>query len=460
MVAIMEEKPTVSNESAAHSSAAHSSAAHSSAAHSSAAHSPAAHSKTQPTPDRRRFLQTTAVSGAAGLLPMTLTAAGSAAGSTNGQTDQSPVSVQRYPALGRTGLAISDISFGSSRLRSGEEHLVHHALDKGVNYFDTAESYTRGQSETVIGRALKGRRDKVILASKQFAGSSTKKADMMHELEASLRRLQTDYIDVYFNHAVNDKSRLQNPEWFDFIELAKRQGKIGFSGISGHAGYLTDVLSYAIEHDLVDVILAAYNFGQDPAFYERITRSFDFVANQPGLPNVLQAAKAKGIGVIAMKTLMGARLNDLRELESQGNTFAQAAFRWTLSNPNVDALIVSMTQESQIDEYLGASGAQQLAVRDLDLLREYAVLNGTSYCKHACNECSSSCPFSVPIADVLRTRMYALDYGDRDFAASEYAMLAGDASPCLSCDGQPCAGACPHGIDIAQLCAPTHRLLA
>lgn len=420
--------------------------------------------------ERRRFLQSTALSGAAGLLPMA-TQADAGGGATPTVRPAVPSGspgtpaaqvggVQRYPTLGRTGLTISDISFGSSRLRTGEERLVHHALDKGVNYIDTAESYTRGQSETVIGNALKGRRDKVILASKQFAGGSTKKADMMHELEASLRRLQTDHIDLYFNHAVNDKARLQNPDWFEFTEQAKQQGKIRFTGISGHAGYLTDVLQYAIDNELVDVILAAYNFGQDPAFYERITRSFDFVANQPGLPNVLEAARAKGIGVIAMKTLMGARLNDMRELESQGNTFAQAAFRWTLSNPNVDALIVSMTEEAQIDEYLGASGAQQLAVQDLDLLREYAVLNGASYCKHACNECSGACPYSVPIADVLRTRMYAVDYGDVEFARSEYQMLAGSASPCLSCDGQPCAGACPHGIDIAQMCAPTHRLLA
>ena len=410
--------------------------------------------------ERRRFLQTTAASGAAaGLLPLT----SAAAQPTPVQSDTQPTAasgIKRYATLGRTGLSISDISFGSSRLRTGEERLVEHAIERGVNYIDTAESYTRGQSETVIGRALKGKRDKVILASKQFAGSSTKKADMMHELDASLGRLQTDYIDVYFNHAVNDQSRLENPEWFEFIELAKQQGKIGFSGISGHAGYLTDVLQFAIDNDLVDVILAAYNFGQDPKFYERITKSFDFVANQPKLPGVLQAAKAKGVGVIAMKTLMGARLNDMRGLESQGNTFAQAAFRWTLSNPNVDALIVSMTGTEQIDEYLAASGAEQLAHGDIDLLREYAVLNGASYCKHACNECSGACPYSVPIADVLRTRMYAVDYKDVEFARSEYQMLAGSASPCLSCDGKPCAGACPHGIDIAQLCAPTHRLLA
>ncbi|MEM7221202.1 MAG: aldo/keto reductase [Pseudomonadota bacterium] len=369
-------------------------------------------------------------------------------------------SVRRYARLGKTGYEISDISFGSSRLRSGEERLVHYALDRGVNYIDTAESYTSGQSETVIGNALKGRRDKVILASKQWASADTTRAEMMHELEASLRRLQTDHIEIYFNHAVNAVDRLENPEWHEFVAQAKAQGKIAYTGLSGHAGRLADVLEVAIDKSLVDVVLVGYNFGQDPKFYERITRSFDFVARQPELPRLLKKAKDKGIGVVAMKTLMGARLNDMRAYEASGSTYAQAAFRWTLGNADVDALVVSMTDEAQISEYLGASGAKALAQGDMDLLRRYAVLNGATYCKHACNDCSGACPVDVPISDVLRTRMYATDYQDIDFARSEYRALATNASACLGCSGAPCAGACPHGIDISALCAPTHQLLA
>jgi len=415
--------------------------------------------------DRRRFLRTSAL--AAGSLPVVPLATAQLGKDVTGMADPNPrlskaesPSIKRFAQLGKTGLKISDISFGSSRLRNGEERLVEHAIERGVNYIDTAESYTGGQSEAVIGRAIKGKRDKVILASKQFAGTSTSRESMMHELDASLKRLQTDHIEVYFNHAVNKKARLDNPEWYEFVSRAKQQGKIAYTGISGHAGRLTEVLDYAIDNDLVDVILAAYNFGQDPAFYERLTKSFDFVQVQPELPRLLAKAKAKNIGVVAMKTLMGARLNDMRARESAGNTFAQAAFRWTLSNPDVDALIVSMTGIEEIDEYLGASGASSVAHYDLQLLKEYAHLNGASYCKHACNSCEGSCPYGVPVADVLRTRMYATDYKDLAFAKAEYGLLAGDASPCLSCSGEPCAGACPHGIDISSFCAPTHRLLA
>jgi predicted aldo/keto reductase-like oxidoreductase len=230
--------------------------------------------------------------------------------------------------------------------------------------------------------------------------------------------------------------------------------------MSGHAGRLIQCLDYALDTDGVDVILVAYNFGQDPAFYQKFTGSFDFVARQPALPRVLQKAKAKGVGVVAMKTLMGARLNDMRPFERGGATFAQAAFRWTLSNPNVDALIVSMTGRDLIDEYLGASGSQAAANEDLPLLRRYARMNGPSHCRHGCGECLSACPHSVPIDEVLRTRMYAVDYGDLALARSEYAMLPGGAAPCLSCSAQPCQGACPHGVPIDRFVVPTHRLLS
>ena len=220
--------------------------------------------------NRRSFLKIGAVTGLASNLSIS---ASSQVSSTS--------RVQKYVRLGRTEMKISDISFGSSQLNPGEEYLVHHALDRGVNYFDTAESYTRHNSEIVIGNALKGKRDQVYIATKMFASASTRKASMMQSLEDSLRRLQTDHVEVLFNHAVNAVSRMQNDEWYEFTEEAKQQGKIQYTGISGHAGQLVNCVDYALDHDLVDVLLLGHNFGQDPAFYERFIKSFDMVANQP-----------------------------------------------------------------------------------------------------------------------------------------------------------------------------------
>ncbi len=403
---------------------------------------------------RRELLRRGALAGvAAGLLPLA-SAGGKAARA------ETRAEVKRYVSLGRTGFEISDISFGSSRLDAGEENLVLDALDRGINYFDTAESYRGGDSEITIGNALRGKRDKVFIASKTHTSSTETRDSMMRSLEASLRRLQTDYVDVYFTHAVNDVGRLENPEWHAFVEDARKQGKIRFSGLSGHAGRLIQCLDYALDRDMVDVILVAYNFGQDPKFYERFTQGFDFIARQPDLPRVLDKAKAKNVGVIAMKTLMGARLNDMRPFEKDGATYAQAAFRWVLSNPQVHALIISMTDTGTVGEYLGASGWTTAARGDFELLKGYARMNGASYCRHACNDCEDACPYGVPIADVLRTRMYARDYQDEKLARSEYALLGDGAAACLTCPTQACAGSCTHGVPVEKLLAPTHRMLS
>ncbi|XOV88653.1 MAG: aldo/keto reductase [Pseudomonadota bacterium] len=407
--------------------------------------------------DRRTFLRLSALTGVAAGVPLGAMADNLAAAPNSAPTNAA--GVRKYVTLGRTGLKIADISFGSSRLRTGEEHLVHHALARGINYFDTAESYTGGASETVLGNALRGKRDQVIIATKSSAGPSTTASAIMQELEDSLTRLQTDYVDVYFNHAVNDVDRLKNPAWFEFVERAKQQGKIRFTGMSGHGGNLVDCVNYAVDRDMFDVMLLAHNFGQDPAFYERFTRSFDFVASQPKLPQAMARAKAKGVGIVAMKVLRGAKLNDMRPFEQDGHTYAQAAFKWALGLEFTDAAVISMTSTDLIDEYLGASGDTQLTEVDYRLLEQYARLTDMTYCRHACNDCEGSCPFNVPIADVLRTRMYAVDYGDLEFARTEYAMLGAAASPCLSCDGSPCRDACSHGIDIARLCGPTGIML-
>ncbi len=388
--------------------------------------------------DRRDFLIGSAGLIGAGAVVTTAADAGNAA----------PARVQRYVPLGRTGMQISDISYGASRRQ--DPAAVRHAFDRGINYFDTADGYRAGGSERAIGAALHDVRDQVYITTKTKASASTDRHQLMQSLEASLRRLRTDYVDVFLNHAVNDVARLENEEWRAFTERAKAQGKIRFRGMSGHAGRLVDCLGYALDHELVDVILAAYNFGQDPGFIAGMTQRFDFVALQPDLPPLLERAHREGVGVVVMKTLMGARLNDVTPYLRPGQAFEHAAFRWTLSNPNVDALIVSMNNPSQIDNYLRASGSGAVTDADLRLLERYVGFNGARHCQHGCDICHASCPAQVAISEVLRTRMYDVDYRDAELARADYAALERDASPCLSCSGAPCAGTCPNGIPIAE----------
>ncbi len=409
--------------------------------------------------DRRSFLRGAALAGLGAGLARAFGPLAAAA-----QPPPSPAApprVRGFRTLGRTGLRVSDVGFGSSRL-DGDEALVHHALERGITYFDTAESYTNGRAEETLGRALQGHRDQVLLASKTSAGARASVAELMQALEGSLRRLRTDHVDVYFNHAVNDRARLENPAWPEFVARARREGKIRFCGMSGHGGNLVECVEYGLDHDLVDVVLVAYNFGQDPGWLSRLTRDLDFVAPQPGLPRVLAKAREKGIGVVAMKTLRGARLNDLRPYETQGATFAQAALRWVLAGGLADSLVVTMTDPARLDEYLGASGGGPLSRAELQLLERYEAGPATLQCRSACNACGGSCPDGAPIADLLRLRMYAEDYGDPALARREAVALAAQGlrlDACLACADRSCGGGCPFGLELAAL-APRGALWA
>jgi predicted aldo/keto reductase-like oxidoreductase len=121
-----------------------------------------------------------------------------------------------------------------------------------------------------------------------------------------------------------------------------------------------------------------------------------------------------------------------------------------LSDPNVDALLVSMSDIGRIDEYVAASGSIGLSRYDRELLERYAYLQAGRYCQPGCNACASVCPQQVEIAEVLRTRMYDVDYGDRALARTDYAALGEGAAACISCATQACLGSCPIGVPIAR----------
>ncbi len=387
--------------------------------------------------ERRSFLKFSAAASA-------LIASGkSPASQTKGEDPQ----IQRYVSLGDTDLKVSDVSFGTSRLT--DESLVRYAFDQGVTYFDTAETYRGGLSESALGKALSSVRDKVVIASKTKARSNGNQKQFMTALEKSLWRLKTDYVDIYYNHAVNSVSRLQNPQWYEFTERALAQGKIRYRGVSGHGANLVECLDYALDNDLADVILVAFNFAHDPDFAEQIRHLFHYVALQPDLLRVLDKAHNQGVGVVAMKALMGARLNDMRAYETEGSTFAQAALKWVLSSSRVDAALISMTTTDNIREYIHASGKTGIAKSDIDLLTRYIAFQGSKYCQQGCRSCADSCAYNIDIPEVLRTRMYDVDYRDRQLALDSYASLQTDARKCLDCAVQSCVGACPNDIPIA-----------
>ncbi len=360
--------------------------------------------------------------------------------------------------LGKTDINIPEIGYGSSM--TSDESIVTHAYNKGIRYFDTAESYHGGDSEISIGNALSSVRHEVIIGSKTKARTYDNKDDFMFSLEGSLKRLRTDYIDIYFNHSVNSISRLENTEWWEFIDKAKEQGKIRYSGVSGHGSNLADCLEYCVDRNLVDVILSAFSFAQDPKFLEKLRHTFHFVAINPRLPEVLQKARSKGIGVIAMKTLAGARLNDMRPYEDQQLTYSQAAIKWALNTKYADAAVISMTSDSLIDELALINSNKFVENLSYDLLEKYFSINKHNICPPGCDICKNVCPNEVDIIDVMRSRMYAVDYKNPKNALISYSQIENNAEACSSCSGEPCKDKCGYNLDIKSINNFSHKLLS
>jgi aryl-alcohol dehydrogenase-like predicted oxidoreductase len=354
--------------------------------------------------------------------------------------------VARYRPLGNTGIEMSDISFGGGGI--GNPDVVARAVERGINYFDTSPDYSRTGSEQVIGKALKPHRHEVFIASK-FCNADghlpkdTPVGDIVASVEASLRRLQTDYLDVCIIHECNALDRLMAPSFHEAFDRLKEQGKVRFLGVSSHTPNLEQVMRHAVDSGRFQMLLVAYNF-----------------KNWPDLTHIFRDARERGIGVVAMKTLKGARATVLKDFAGGRQAFSQAAFQWVLSNPDVSGLVVSIQDFEQIDEYLYASG-KPFTEPDLALLEDYDRRIASDYCRPGCGRCLDHCPHGVPVDDVLRYGMYAEDYGWGSQARERYAALPVDrnASSCASCPA-PCEAACPFGIAIRDKLVRLDRLLA
>ena len=393
----------------------------------------------RPAVSRRAFLS--GVAGVGGAL---------AAGSLGDRAAEAPAATggMRYRTLGRTGLKVSEIGLGGAGLADSD--VVLYALDRGINYIDTSHCYRGGGSETAIGEALRGRRDRFVVTTKwcpHHIGQPFRKQVFLDMLDESLRRLQTDHVDVLLNHEVGRNSdgrgieRLKDPEMLAAWDAAKQAGKARFLGVSGHDGDLMQVLDYAIGAGPFDVLLGRYSF-------------LDYPEQQA----LIERAAAKQVGFIAMKTLAGAKGADLDRFRDRQTTFKQAALKWVLSNQRLSNLVISISSRRQVDEYAAASG-QPLTAADNGVLAEYAALFSTEVCRF-CNACESACPGDVRIADVLRFSMYHHEYGEPELAGESYARLleAERAEHCAACVGH-CASACAYDLPVKTLLLRAHRAL-
>jgi aryl-alcohol dehydrogenase-like predicted oxidoreductase len=291
-----------------------------------------------------------------------------------------------YRTLGRTGLKISEVGLGAGSISPSGSNLIRAALSQGINFIETSSNYRNSQVETAIGQVVKsmGNRDKVVILTKtgntemgrllDSPSSEVGKA-VREELEGSLKRLQTDYIDVYMcPYQANSPQEATYPVLQEILEKFKKEGKIRFTGLSTHNDY-ANICMAAIEGGYYDAIMFPVNFSTLlPHIGKAVLDSKKAEKDARGeggkkrggeerpiidVREVLKAAQRKNVGVVAMKGAQEGFLPPIIHDRLKGEfakdtklSFHQFAYRYVLDQPQVSTVSIRMANMLHLNEAL------------------------------------------------------------------------------------------------------------
>ncbi len=323
-----------------------------------------------------------------------------------------------YRILGKTGLEISRLGFGGIPIQridaEGTRNLIGELVKAGVNYIDTARGYT--VSEEYLGYALEGVRDKFVIATKS---TSRDKTGMANDIDTSLEKLRTDYIDLYQMHNPGAKELEVATAPGGALEAlieARESGKIGHIGITLHS---LEVFERAVELDWVETIMFPYN-----------------IVETQGEALIAKCAE-KNIGFICMKPLAGGAIED-----------AKIALRFAVSNPAVTVVIPGMAEVTEITENaVAVADTSPLSAEEIGKIEEIKSLLGTNFCRR-CNYCAP-CTVGINIPAVLLFEGYYSRYHLPEWAEARYATLSKTASDCIECGA--CETRCPYNLPIREM---------
>lgn len=333
----------------------------------------------------------------------------------------------KYKKLGKTGYEISVMGIGGIPIqRVGQqvaEEVIAVALELGVNFLDTARGYT--DSEEKFGQALQGVRDRFILATK----TPTRDAEgARRDLETSLRMLKTDSIELYQLHNVSTKAELDQVlapgGALEAVLKAQEEGLVKHIGITGHND---QVLLQAVETGLFATVQAPVN---------AVERQF--------IP-VLQAAKERDMGTIAMKPLAGGSF-----------MHPKLALRQLLAEPLLDVIIPGVDSAEQMRQNAElAANWHPLNDEESPLLEQEVADLGKGFCRR-CEYCLP-CPQGIKIPVVFILEGYATRYNLAEWAVGRYATMDSDASVCADCG--ICESRCPYSLPIREMLQRAHKNL-
>jgi uncharacterized protein len=335
-----------------------------------------------------------------------------------------------YRTLGRTGLKISAVSMGV--MNCSDPSVLHRAFDLGINFYDTADCYMGGRNEEMVGKVFKGRRDKVFIQTKVHSNDEKK---MKASVDRSLKRLQTDYIDVLVWHDLHSPKEVSDIHLYEFMTKLKQEGKVRFTGFSAHSN-MAPLLTEASKLNYHDVALVSYNFTHSKKLKEAVA-----------------LATKSGIGIVAMKTQAGG----YKKEKMGGLSPHQAALKYVLMDQNVSAAIPGVTTIEQMEECAAVMGSL-ISKNDIEELKQYQSFLQGRICT-MCGGCTGACPHGVFLCDPLRVVMYHDGYENDSLAKESSGMVAkNEIERCSECSS--CSITCRRGLDIKEQIQMAQRILS
>jgi|GEM_PF-195806 len=365
----------------------------------------------------------------------------------------------RTRVLGKTNIRTSILGIGSSPFRHGQAEdwtpLLSEAIDRGVNYYDTAHSYVNG--EDAVAPLTSARKERLVVATKTGARGGPRCAE---DLKTSLRRMRRDWIDVWMTHMIRTEDEyeqcLRVGGFCDIAFSAKAAGFTRASGASFHAP--TSVILRAIEDEAFDVVMFQLNaIGRETVFGSSIKEYRDVL---------LPAARRASVGVVVMKVLAGGELrwgapslSRLYEEDGAGReqTIA-AALRYVVGIPEIATSVVGMSSADELNRNL-------VALRDLpdwttaEVKRAANIVDAIDEAPCTrCGKCAGECPEAIDIPAVFRLYSQHRYFGMTAAASRRYAALDIRADRCSMC--ARCEEKCPEEFNVSALLRESHHRLS
>ena len=320
--------------------------------------------------------------------------------------------------FGNTGINVPLLSFGGSLDTSLGILVLRQAFKQGVTYWDTANTYMGGRSEKGIGKYLEKYprdRQQIFLVTKSHAWTTK---GLGADLDLSLERMRTDYIDLYFLHSVRRPGQLDD-DIKSWAEKKKAEGKIRLFGFSTHSN-MEECMLGASKLGWIDGIMMRYNYR---------------LMHNDEMRRAVDACTKAGIGLTAMKTQGGGQVKTNSETElklagrfvEKGFSDAQAKLMAVWKNSNIASICSEMPNMTILMSNVAAAmDKTRLSSLDRALLQQYARETPSTYCAGCADICESAVAGNIPIGDVMRYLMYARSYDNPYRASTRFRKIPSD----------------------------------